>query len=132
MTREGDTVYGRGTTDDKGAALACIYAMEAVRDVLGEPKTGVRLVLGCAEETGSEDMEHYFERRPVLDYTLSPDAQYPLINIEKGRFAPTYEKHFEKQTGKVRIERIDGGEYRPRQSGRARDRRRCGRAEVDL
>lgn len=109
MTREGDTVYGRGTTDDKGAALACIYAMEAVRDVLGEPKTGVRLVLGCAEETGSEDMEYYFAHRPVLDYTLSPDAQYPLINIEKGRFAPAYEKHFEKQTGKVRIERIDGG-----------------------
>ncbi len=109
MTREGDTVYGRGTTDDKGAALACIYAMEAVRDVLGEPETGVRLVLGCGEETGSEDMDYYFAKRPVLKYTLSPDAQYPLINIEKGRFAPTYEKHFEEQTGKVRIGRIDGG-----------------------
>ena len=109
MTREGDTVYGRGTTDDKGAALACIYAMEAVRDVLGEPKTGVRLVLGCGEETGSEDMDYYFSKRPVLKYTLSPDAQYPLINIEKGRFAPLYEKSFEKQTGNVRIERVDGG-----------------------
>lgn len=109
LTREGNLVYGRGTTDDKGAALACIYAMEAVRDVLGEPKTGVRLVLGCAEETGSEDMEHYFASRPVLKYTLSPDAEYPLINIEKGRFSPFYEKSFKKQNGKIRIERIDGG-----------------------
>lgn len=109
LTREGKLLYGRGTTDDKGAALACIYAMEAVRDVLGEPKTGVRLVLGCAEETGSEDMEHYFSLRPVLKYTLSPDAQYPLINIEKGRFAPFYEKHFEKSDSKVQINRIDGG-----------------------
>lgn len=109
MTREGDTVYGRGTTDDKGAALACIYAMEAVRDVLGEPKTGVRLVLGCAEETGSEDIDFYFSQRPVLKYTLSPDAQYPLINIEKGRFSPTYQKRFDRQTGDERIEKIEGG-----------------------
>ena len=74
MTQEGSILYGRGTTDDKGAALVCIYAMDAVREVFGEPKKGVRLVLGCAEETGSEDMEHYFSVRPTLEYTLSPDA----------------------------------------------------------
>ncbi len=109
MTQEGSILYGRGTTDDKGAALVCIYAMDAVREVFGEPKKGVRLVLGCAEETGSEDMEHYFSVRPTLEYTLSPDAQYPLINIEKGRFAPFYEKKIARTDKKVRIERICGG-----------------------
>ena len=92
LTREGDLLFGRGTTDDKGPALACLLAMDACRSVLGEPRTGVRLVLGSGEETGSEDMEHYFARRPKLAFTLSPDADYPLINVEKGRFAPTFSK----------------------------------------
>ena len=92
MTEESGRLYGRGTTDDKGPAVACLYALEAVRELYGEPKTGVRLVLGCGEETGSEDMEYYFSRREKLPYTLSPDADYPLIHLEKGRFAPTFTK----------------------------------------
>ena len=93
MEREGDIVYGRGTTDDKGAAVAMIYALEAVREIYGDSEKGVRLVLGCGEETGSEDMDYYFSKRETLPYTLSPDADYPLINIEKGRFAPFFTKN---------------------------------------
>ena len=92
MEREGDIVYGRGTTDDKGPAVAMIYALKAVREIYGESEKGVRLVLGCGEETGSEDMDYYFSKRETLPYTLSPDADYPLINIEKGRFAPFFTK----------------------------------------
>lgn len=93
MEREGDIVYGRGTTDDKGAAVAMIYALEAIREIYGDSEKGVRLVLGCGEETGSEDMDYYFSKRETLPYTLSPDADYPLINIEKGRFAPFFTKN---------------------------------------
>ncbi len=92
MERNGDIVYGRGTTDDKGAAVAMIYALKAVREIYGDSEKGVRLVLGCGEETGSEDMDYYFSKRETLPYTLSPDADYPLINIEKGRFAPFFTK----------------------------------------
>ena len=84
--------YGRGTTDDKGAMLCCLYAMKAARELFGEPKKGVRLVMGCGEETGSEDMDYYFSKREMLPFTLSPDADYPLINLEKGRFAPKFGK----------------------------------------
>lgn len=84
--------YGRGTTDDKGAMLCCLYAIKAARELFGEPKKGVRLVMGCGEETGSEDMDYYFSKREKLPYTLSPDADYPLINLEKGRFAPKFLK----------------------------------------
>ncbi len=108
LTREGDTLYGRGVTDDKGPALACLYAMDACRAVLGEPKTGVRLVLGSGEETGSEDMDHYFSRRPKLANTLSPDADYPLINLEKGRFAPGFTKTV-RRTGNEELLWIEGG-----------------------
>lgn len=84
--------YGRGTTDDKGAMLCCLYAIKAARELFGEPKRGVRLVMGCGEETGSEDMDYYFSKREKLPFTLSPDADYPLINLEKGRFAPVFTK----------------------------------------
>lgn len=110
LTVEGDIAYGRGTTDDKGAALACLLAMDACREVYGEPEKGVRLVLGSGEETGSEDMDHYFSERPVLDYTLSPDADYPLINIEKGRFAPRFSKTIRTDLSGRTVVRIDGGD----------------------
>ena len=45
-------LYGRGTDDDKGPAVAALLAMQAVRD-LGVPlKKNVRLLLGTDEESG--------------------------------------------------------------------------------
>ena len=42
-------IYGRGSSDDKGPAMAALYAMRCVKD-LGLPlKQGVRLILGAAE-----------------------------------------------------------------------------------
>ena len=49
-------IFGRGTIDDKGPALCALYAMRAVRDAGVELKDGVRLILGCDEETGMSDM----------------------------------------------------------------------------
>ncbi|MBQ3537890.1 MAG: Sapep family Mn(2+)-dependent dipeptidase [Clostridia bacterium] len=100
--------YGRGTTDDKGAMLCCLYALKAARELFGEPKKGVRLVMGCGEETGSEDMDYYFSKREKLPFTLSPDADYPLINLEKGRFAPSFTKTAE-NCGNKRVVSFTGG-----------------------
>ena len=108
MLQKDGKVFGRGTTDDKGPALCCLYAVKAVKELFGEPKRGVRLVLGCGEETGSEDMEYYFSKREVLPYTLSPDADYPLINLEKGRFAPSFTKSTD-NTGEKNVLCFDGG-----------------------
>lgn len=100
--------FGRGTTDDKGAALCCLYALKAARELFSEPERGVRLVLGCGEETGSEDMEYYFSKRKPLTYTLSPDADYPLINLEKGRFAPVFKGQCENK-GSAGVLSFEGG-----------------------
>lgn len=49
-------IYGRGTADDKGPAIAALYAMRAVNE-LGIPlKKNVRLILGTDEECGSSDI----------------------------------------------------------------------------
>ena len=77
-------MYGRGTSDDKGPAIAALYAMKAVKEAGISLRRKVRLILGCDEESGSECM-HYYKKVAVMPRTgFSPDASYPLINIEKG------------------------------------------------
>ncbi len=78
-------LYGRGTADDKGPAVAALYAMRAVKD-LGIPlNKSVRLILGTDEESGSADIAYYYQRQTEAPMTFSPDADFPVINIEKGR-----------------------------------------------
>lgn len=81
---EDGKMYGRGTNDDKGPALAALYAMKAIQ-MAGIPlKRKVRLILGCDEESGSACMEHYKQVAVMPRRGFSPDATYPVINIEKG------------------------------------------------
>lgn len=81
---EDGKLYGRGIADDKGAAILSLYAMKAVREAGVKLKDGVRLILGCDEETGMTDMRYYAEHSDLPDYGFSPDAEFPVINIEKG------------------------------------------------
>ncbi|MDD3169643.1 MAG: Sapep family Mn(2+)-dependent dipeptidase [Eubacteriales bacterium] len=77
-------MYGRGTLDDKGALIACIYAMKAVSD-LGEPfHKKVQLILGTQEEVKWTDMNAYVEEFRLPDYGFTPDGEFPVCNIEKG------------------------------------------------
>ena len=81
---EDGRIYGRGTNDDKGPALASLFAMKAIRDAGIPLKKGIRLILGCDEESGWEDMEYYGSHERIPDVGFSPDATFPLINTEKG------------------------------------------------
>ena len=81
---ENGRIYGRGTTDDKGPALCALYALRAVKEAGIPLKHGVRLILGCDEETGMSDLRYYASKMDMPDYGFSPDAEFPVINIEKG------------------------------------------------
>jgi dipeptidase, putative len=81
---EGDKMYGRGTSDDKGPAVAALYAMKAVKDAGIPLKKKVRLILGCDEESGWECMTYYQTKTQMPDIGFSPDASFPVINTEKG------------------------------------------------
>ena len=85
LPREGDHVYGRGTTDDKGPVLEALYAMKLVRDSGVKLNKRVRLIMGCNEETGSKCMEHYNEVEEELSCGFTPDASFPCIHGEKGQ-----------------------------------------------
>ena len=81
--RVGDKLYGRGTSDDKGPSLCALYAMKAIKEAGVPLKKSIRLILGCDEESGWEDMAYYAEHVGLPEVGFSPDASFPLINTEK-------------------------------------------------
>ena len=81
---ENGRMYGRGTSDDKGPAVAALYAMKAVKDAGIPLRHKERMILGCDEESGWEDIAHYNKVATMPRMGFSPDASYPIINIEKG------------------------------------------------
>ena len=102
-------IYGRGTCDDKGPAIASLYAMRAVRE-LGIPlKHNARLILGADEETGSQDIDYYYSHYPEAPCSFSPDADYPIINVEKGGFFTTYSSTWEGEPPLPRVFSLDSG-----------------------
>lgn len=84
LKRENGVLTGRGTIDDKGPAVASLYAMKALKE-LGIPlKKGVRLIFGTNEENGGDDIEYYCEKHALPPMVFTPDGEYPVINGEKG------------------------------------------------
>ncbi len=78
-------LIGRGTNDDKGPAVAALYAMACLKE-LGLPLThSVRLVLGCEEEQSMTDMAHYIAAEPKKQvFSIVADGQFPVCYGEKG------------------------------------------------
>lgn len=104
-----DKVYGRGTVDDKGPGLCAFYAMKAIKDCGIKLKKNVRLILGSDEECGSRDLAHYFKTEKSAPYSLSPDANFPLINIEKGGLHITFTSKEALSEALPRVTAINGG-----------------------
>lgn len=88
-----DSIIGRGSIDDKGPALAVLYAMKALKDSGYTPKTSIRLILGLDEESGMQCLKYYnkFYKAPKASFTA--DADFPVIYAEKG--ISTFEYHFD-------------------------------------
>nr|WP_319487640.1 Sapep family Mn(2+)-dependent dipeptidase [uncultured Caproiciproducens sp.] len=84
MTKKGNLYFGRGTADDKGAAIVALYCLKALKDENIKPKRRLRVIFGAGEETGSNDLEMYLksEQMPVMAFT--PDSEYGICNREKG------------------------------------------------
>lgn len=83
VTEDG-RIYGRGATDDKGPAVSALYALYAVKELGTKLSGGVRLIFGSNEENGSEDIAYYLKNDVMPPMVFTPDAEYPVINCEKG------------------------------------------------
>jgi len=77
-------IYGRGAIDDKGPAVAAMYAMKIVNELDIELNKRVRLILGTNEESGMEGLKYYLKHEKGPDIAFSPDATFPAIYAEKG------------------------------------------------
>ena len=107
--RKDGKLYGRGTADDKGPAVAALYAMRAVKE-LGIPlRRNVRLILGADEECGSSDLRHYYAQEQEAPMTFSPDAEFPLVNTEKGHFAGNFTASWQASDALPRLLSFEAG-----------------------
>jgi succinyl-diaminopimelate desuccinylase len=103
-------LYGRGVIDDKGPAVAALYALRAARELAPDLAKGCRLIFGSAEETGHDDLAEYRKTHQMPPSVFTPDADYPVVNLEKGRFCPTFTASWAPSNTLPRVVWIKGGE----------------------
>lgn len=101
-------IYGRGVLDDKGVTIGSLFALKAIKDLSIPLSKRVRIIFGTNEETGSKCVKHYAQNDEIPVAGFTPDAQYPIINGEKGIVNCTFRKTLENSNG-MRLVRIKGG-----------------------
>lgn len=109
LTIKDGILYGRGVVDNKGPAVASMYALYCARELCPELKHGVRLILGAAEESGCEDIASYLKKNTAPPNVFSPDANFPVVNTEKGRFAPFFGAKWSENNSLPRLVSLTGG-----------------------
>ncbi|UER67734.1 Sapep family Mn(2+)-dependent dipeptidase [Borrelia sp. BU AG58] len=81
--RDGN-VYGRGVLDDKGPLMAVLYAFKSLVLDGFSFKKRFRMIFGTDEETLWRCIEQYKKREVIPDFSFTPDADFPVVNAEKG------------------------------------------------
>ena len=82
---ENGVIYSRGILDNKGPVLSCLYGLLALKELGYEPKHRIRIIFGCDEESGFQDLDYYLkqEKPPLGGFT--PDCKFPVVYAERGR-----------------------------------------------
>lgn len=80
-----ETIYSRGVLDNKGPILSCLYGLYALKKLGIKPKRPVRIIFGCDEESGFEDLNYYLKKEKPPVYGFTPDCKYPVVYAERGR-----------------------------------------------
>ncbi|MFW6238390.1 MAG: dipeptidase PepV [Halanaerobiales bacterium] len=91
-----DRLYGRGAVDNKGPAVAVLYALKALQDSGTSINKKIRLILGTDEESGWKGLEYYLDREEKPGIAFSPDASFPVIHAEKGILVFSLNKNLSK------------------------------------
>lgn len=102
-------IYGRGAIDDKGPAIAALYALKAIKDSGVKLNSRVRIIFGLDEESGSSCIQHYLVHDEIPSFSFVPDANYPVINGEKGILTFNLEKNFINDSDNIVVTSICGG-----------------------
>lgn len=76
--------YGRGVSDDKGAAIVALYCLKALKDAGIQGKYVLRTVFGSGEEIASDDLDRFYAKHPYPVMGFTPDCGYGICQCEKG------------------------------------------------
>lgn len=91
-------LFGRGAIDDKGPTMAAWLAMKMIKDAGILLTKRVRMIIGSDEESGFRCVNRYFEKEEMPALGFAPDADFPLINAEKGIAALVFNQKAKPQT----------------------------------
>lgn len=85
LTIEDNKLYGRGTQDDKGPTLSCIYAIKALLNSGVKLNKRIRVILGTDEENLWRGITRYKSNgEEIPSMGITPDSKFFCINSEKG------------------------------------------------
>ena len=85
-TEKNGYLIGRGVQDNKGPAIAVLYAMKYCSEHGWLRNIRVRQILGCQEESGMKDVEYYLSHYPAPEYSFVADCGFPVCCGEKGHY----------------------------------------------
>lgn len=84
VSEEDGWLYGRGILDNKGPAIASLYALKVCCDQNIDWPCRIRVWFGTNEENGMNDVQMYIHKYGAPDYSFVPDSQFPLSYSELG------------------------------------------------
>ncbi|ABB15007.1 dipeptidase PepV [Carboxydothermus hydrogenoformans] len=103
-------IYGRGTVDNKGPAVACLYALKAIKDLNLPVSKRVRIIYGLNEESGWACMDYYRANEEIPQLGFAPDAEFPIIYAEKGILTLKLAREFSNlKNGELVLKSFKGG-----------------------
>ncbi|SHK04721.1 dipeptidase PepV [Paramaledivibacter caminithermalis] len=104
-------IFGRGTIDDKGPAIAGLYAMKAIKESGAKLSKKIRIIFGLDEESGWESLKYYLSKEKAPNIAFTPDAEFPAIHGEKGILVFDLVKEFNSKytDNGIKVLKIKGG-----------------------
>lgn len=102
-------IYARGAIDDKGPAMAGLFALLAVKECQVPLSSRVRVILGADEESGFGCVKHYFAREEMPATGFTPDAMFPIVYAEKGIADAVLTRPAPPEGERLHIVRLRGG-----------------------
>lgn len=79
-------LIGRGVGDNKGSAILSLFVLRFFQEKKIPLKKSLRLMLGCAEETGMDDFKTYFGKLGghAPELSIVADCMFPVCYAQKG------------------------------------------------
>ncbi|MEL7568692.1 MAG: dipeptidase PepV [Dehalobacterium sp.] len=105
-------LFGRGSLDDKGPMVACLYAMKAIKESGLPINNRLRHIIGTDEESGFRCIKYYLTKEEKPWCGFSPDGEFPVIHGEKAIIRFIIEKEWQSEIDDpslLTIKELQGG-----------------------